>query len=144
MRGRSRRKEGRRKKIPYPEGGNEEVWSELLSAIAEYEKRTMGDRKHWCTSPLSSRRPVPPCLFTSLALLVLAVDPAYHRRGIGKAIVSDGIKRARAQGLPLFVSASQTGKLLYKGLGFEVKFDPIITSANIRATMMTKESDRAE
>jgi hypothetical protein len=41
---------GEKEKIPYPEGGNEDVWNELLLTIAEYEKRTIGDRKHWCTS----------------------------------------------------------------------------------------------
>jgi GNAT superfamily N-acetyltransferase len=130
---------GEKEKIPYPEGGNEEVWNGFLSANDEYEKRIMGDRKHWCTPPL------PSCVSYLLAhllpsgLLILVVDPAHHRRGIGKALVSDGIKRAHAQGLPLFVSASQTGKLLYKSLGFEVKYEPIITSANIQNTMMAKD-----
>jgi predicted N-acetyltransferase YhbS len=70
---------------------------------------------------------------------MLVVDPAFQRRGIGKALVSDGIQRAHAQGLPIFLSGSPTGVFLYGHLGFEVKATPKFTSAEIVATIMVKE-----
>jgi hypothetical protein len=51
----------------------------------------------------------------------------------------DGIDRAHANGLPLFVSASPHGSLLYKSLGFQIMEAPQITQAKVVQTMLVKE-----
>jgi predicted N-acetyltransferase YhbS len=74
-----------------------------------------------------------------IALLLLVVDPAFQRRGVGKLIVQDGIDRAHASGYPLFVSGSPGGSLLYQSLGFELKESPKITQAKVVQAMLVKE-----
>jgi hypothetical protein len=39
--------------IPNPKGMREDVLDELFTASRAYEKKYLGDRPHWCTSPLS-------------------------------------------------------------------------------------------
>jgi GNAT superfamily N-acetyltransferase len=72
-------------------------------------------------------------------LLILVVDPAFQRRGLGKLLLQDGLERAHRAGFPVFLSASPKGVPLYKSLGFEVKSAPELTKAKILATMMVKE-----
>lgn len=50
---------------------------------------------------------------------VLAVDPAHHRRGIGSTLLSVGLERAHADGLPAFLETATADNVrLYERHGF--------------------------
>ncbi|KAL1845319.1 hypothetical protein VTK73DRAFT_688 [Phialemonium thermophilum] len=53
-------------------------------------------------------------------LQVLAVDPKFHRRGVGKALVQWGVEHAFRAGRDVQLTASPAGRLLYLSQGFEV------------------------
>jgi predicted N-acetyltransferase YhbS len=74
----------------------------------------------------------------SIDLVILVVDPAWQRRGVGKTLVQDGIQRAQKDGLPIFLSGSPKGVALYKHLGFEVRAFHELTDAKIPATFFEK------
>jgi predicted N-acetyltransferase YhbS len=67
------------------------------------------------------------------------VDPVFQRRGVGALLVQDGIDRAHAAGLPLFVCGSSSGARLYERLGFVTKETPAITRAKIPMAMLVKD-----
>ena len=50
----------------------------------------------------------------------VAVDPSFHRRGIGARMMRWGLERAEKEGVPILLIGSQKGILLYEKLGFEV------------------------
>ncbi|KAJ9150121.1 Acyl-CoA N-acyltransferase [Coniochaeta hoffmannii] len=52
-------------------------------------------------------------------LVILAVDPAYQGRGVGKILVQWGIDKAKAQGKGIFLSATPAGKPFYKRMGLQ-------------------------
>jgi len=52
-------------------------------------------------------------------LNVLAVDPAYHRKGIGAMHLKWGLDQADELGVPAFLEASPYGQPLYARWGFE-------------------------
>ncbi|KAB5542472.1 acyl-CoA N-acyltransferase [Coniochaeta sp. 2T2.1] len=52
-------------------------------------------------------------------LIILAVDPAYQGRGVGKMLVQWGVDQAKAQGKGLFLSATPAGKPFYERIGLE-------------------------
>ncbi|KAJ8057796.1 hypothetical protein OCU04_013267 [Sclerotinia nivalis] len=53
------------------------------------------------------------------ALDILAVDPAYQRRGAGRLLVKWGIAIADELGYVAIVEASDAGRSLYESEGFE-------------------------
>jgi predicted N-acetyltransferase YhbS len=61
------------------------------------------------------------CIFGKIVLSFLAVDPSAQRTGAGTALVRWGTKRADADGLPIFLSASLVAAPLYERLGWETK-----------------------
>jgi ribosomal protein S18 acetylase RimI-like enzyme len=71
--------------------------------------------------------------------MCLVIHPDYQRRGLGKLLVSDGVRRAHALGLPVILTASPAGQFLYSALGFEVRDFPIMTSAKIQLPIMVCE-----
>ncbi|KAH8904668.1 acyl-CoA N-acyltransferase [Coniochaeta sp. PMI_546] len=52
-------------------------------------------------------------------LIILAVDPEYQGRGVGRMLVQWGIEQAKAQGKGLFLSATPAGKPFYSRLGLK-------------------------
>jgi len=54
-------------------------------------------------------------------LQLLATDPDHQRKGLGKALLEHGLKRADQQGMPCYMLASTLGKPLYEKHGFVVK-----------------------
>ena len=52
-------------------------------------------------------------------LLLLAVDPEYQGRGVGRMFVQWGIDNAKAEGKGLYLSATPAGKPFYSRLGLE-------------------------
>jgi predicted N-acetyltransferase YhbS len=71
--------------------------------------------------------------------MLLVVDPTFHRRGLGSLLVSDGIKRAHALGLPVILTASPAGQRMYPTLGFKVLDTPTMSSAKLQLPIMIKE-----
>lgn len=53
-----------------------------------------------------------------LELADCAADPLYHRRGAGKALLEYGLEKAREANVPITLTASPMGRLLYLRLGF--------------------------
>jgi len=57
----------------------------------------------------------------SLDICRLVVDPAFHRRGIGRALVEAVIALSRKQPLTVSTgSANAPARSLYEGLGFDL------------------------
>ncbi|KAK4180462.1 acyl-CoA N-acyltransferase [Triangularia setosa] len=52
-------------------------------------------------------------------LMILGVDPAQKRRGIGKMLVNYGLEQAAKEKRDAFLIATPEGKYLYSSLGFE-------------------------
>ncbi|KAL2866132.1 GNAT family N-acetyltransferase [Aspergillus lucknowensis] len=50
---------------------------------------------------------------------VMLVHPEYQRRGVGSALLNWGIQESKRLELPLFVEASEDGRLLYERSGFQ-------------------------
>jgi GNAT superfamily N-acetyltransferase len=128
----------KREKVPLPKGADKMMWNDFFESIQNHERRIMEGRKHWGMSPTLCSGSWPSAASITV-LFILVVDPDFQRRGIGKALVSDGVQKAHAQGLPLFICASPKGVFLYKSLGFEVKDTPKVTGAEIVANMMVNE-----
>jgi GNAT superfamily N-acetyltransferase len=127
--------------VEVPKGARADIWNEFVAASYAYEQKYMGDRRHWstsirCTPGFSHLADLTSCY---VALILLVIDPAYQRRGVGRLLTQDGIVRAHADGFPLFVSASPPGAKLYQSLGFELKATPQITQANVTHRMLVKE-----
>lgn len=55
-----------------------------------------------------------------ITLTSLAVDPSFHRRGIGARLMRWGLERAETEGCPIVLIATSKGAGLYAKMGFEV------------------------
>jgi GNAT superfamily N-acetyltransferase len=53
-----------------------------------------------------------------MELADLACDPAYQRRGAGRALTEWGLREARGRKLPVMLTASPMGREVYRKLGF--------------------------
>jgi predicted N-acetyltransferase YhbS len=76
------------------------------------------------------------------ALSILVIHPDHQRRGLGTMLVSDGCKRAHAQGLPVLLTASPKGAKLYPSLGFQTLAAPVVSSAKLQQPIMVFEPPR--
>lgn len=50
--------------------------------------------------------------------MLLAIDPAQQRRGIGKILVRHGLELAAKDGKDVYLVATPAGRGLYQSLGF--------------------------
>ena len=72
-----------------------------------------------------------------IRLAVLAVDPRFHRRGVGRRLLRWGMNRADEEAVQLGLIASPAGRRLYDSVGFrdvgvlEIEGCPITESAHI-------------
>lgn len=57
---------------------------------------------------------------TDYFMAILAVHPAYQRRGIGEKLLLPGLQSADEMGARAYVQASEAGRGLYSRLGWEV------------------------
>ncbi|KAI5203137.1 acyl-CoA N-acyltransferase [Aureobasidium subglaciale] len=53
-----------------------------------------------------------------LYLKVLAIDPAYQRRGVGSLLLDDGLQVADRVGIKAYLEATEVGRPLYQRKGF--------------------------
>jgi ribosomal protein S18 acetylase RimI-like enzyme len=69
-----------------------------------------------------------------ISLSSIAVDPAFHHRGIGARVMRWGVERAEREGCPIILVASSEGYRLYEKLGFETY--GVITVREVRGLVM--------
>ena len=62
-------------------------------------------------------------------MAILTVVPEVQRRGIGSALLREGLKEADRRGLPAFIEASPAGLGLYKKFGWE---EMLKTTVNLK------------
>ena len=62
-------------------------------------------------------------------MAILTVIPEAQRRGVGSALLREGLKEADRRGLPSFIEASPAGLGLYKKFGWEEKLK---TTVNLK------------
>lgn len=55
-----------------------------------------------------------------MTLQLMAIEPKFHRKGVGSLLMRHGLEKADAMGLPVYVAAGTDGKALYERFGFEV------------------------
>ncbi|KAK9422937.1 hypothetical protein SUNI508_04604 [Seiridium unicorne] len=76
---------------------------------------------------------------------VIAVHPAYQRRGVGRALIEWGIDLCDRSGLPIYLESSPTTMPLYKKMGFVILKEKIVhkkdilgTEADIEVSLMVR------
>lgn len=62
-------------------------------------------------------------------MAILTVMPEVQRRGVGSALLREGLREADRRGLPAFIEASPSGLGLYKKFGWEEKLK---TTVNLK------------
>jgi ribosomal protein S18 acetylase RimI-like enzyme len=73
---------------------------------------------------------------------LLATDPKYQRRGIGKKLVEFGREMARKENVPVTLEASVVGRGLYLKIGFKiVNYMELSEAAGIAAVQMVWEPE---
>ncbi|KAL1836474.1 hypothetical protein VTJ49DRAFT_5088 [Mycothermus thermophilus] len=75
-------------------------------------------------------------------LMMIAVDPKHHRRGIGKMLVQYGLDQAVKDGVDVYLIASPAGRLLYESLGFEQMREPVTLGATPHYSMIWKNPNK--
>lgn len=70
-----------------------------------------------CFSLTSSDEPLT-LTWVSLDLMLLAVEPSYHRRGIGKMLLQHGLDLVVRDEKDAFLIATPGGRGLYQKMGF--------------------------
>ncbi len=72
-------------------------------------------------------------------LWILATDPAHQGKGVGRALLEDGLTRADADGLPVYLETLQESNVrYYTKFGFEI-VEEIPLEAGLRAWAMVRQ-----
>ncbi|KAL2269272.1 hypothetical protein VTJ83DRAFT_1456 [Remersonia thermophila] len=101
---------------------DQDALREMMRVIDEETKRALGPDGHskmWY-------------------LMMIAVDPKHHRRGIGKMLVQYGIDQAVKDGVDIYLIASPDGRFLYKSLGFEEMRETVTLGSTPHYSMIWK------
>jgi GNAT superfamily N-acetyltransferase len=73
-------------------------------------------------------------------LLILGVEPEYQGKGIGTSLITPGLARADAEGLPCYLETSKERNLpFYQRHGFEVRQEDDIPGGGPKVWMMVRE-----
>ncbi|KAL6232789.1 hypothetical protein BDW75DRAFT_216798 [Aspergillus navahoensis] len=87
-----------KEKVEWPSSSDRELCESFFSGVERERKTAIGDQPHYC-------------------LQMLAVDPAFSRRGLGARLLEWGLNRADEKQLTTFISASPAGRGLYEKHG---------------------------
>ncbi|KAL4903142.1 hypothetical protein BDW74DRAFT_180013 [Aspergillus multicolor] len=85
-------------KVQWPSSCDAELCNSFFAGVVRERKTAIGEQPHYC-------------------LHLLAVDPAFGRRGLGEKLLKWGLDRADERGLVTFISASPAGRGLYEKHG---------------------------
>lgn len=87
----------------------------MLAILAEHAPETVLNDMGGLMEQMAAAHPAEPCWY----LPIIGVDPAFHSRGIGSALLSYAIARADAEGLPAYLESSNPRNIsLYERHGF--------------------------
>lgn len=89
-----------KKKTRFPEGVQEDLAIRFFGTLGEIQKRLIDPSQTWVLS-------------------LLAVDPAYQRRGLGTVVLKYMLEQVNASGNKAYLEAMPAGHGLYKKLGWE-------------------------
>ncbi|OTB08662.1 hypothetical protein M426DRAFT_316675 [Hypoxylon sp. CI-4A] len=87
--------------IPWLEGKEKEKCEGVLNPMWDMRDKLFGKRHQY------------------IYLSVIAVDPEYQRRGIGRLLMLWGVDIAEKLQIPIYTEASESGYRLYENVGFE-------------------------
>lgn len=106
------------------------VFEELKSILKEDHKASFGDRELkdvWRLSPLPISLHILLHMTSNavnrwypLDLDMIGVDPLHQRRGIGKALLTWGMRQATKAGRDCYLMATPQGRPLYEAFGWEI------------------------
>jgi GNAT superfamily N-acetyltransferase len=79
---------------PIPAGTNIELMTWFSARMRDERRKVLGGKRH-------------------VRMAALAVDPEYHRKGVGGKLLEVGLRQCDEEELACWIDASQTGKGLY-------------------------------
>jgi len=89
------------KEVPWPKDGNPELAAAFFGGLQKKNREIMGDRPHWL-------------------LHLIMVLPEHQGKGLSTQLMNWGLKRAREDGLPIYLDATPRAKAVYERFGFKV------------------------
>jgi len=110
-----------------PSGMDKRASEEILEVVHNQEARILGESASdtWSEFRVLVYPEIRPDKILQVCLL-LAVHPAYHRRGLGTRVLRWGLDQAAAEGKRAFVTSSKKGRDLYVSQGMrEVGVDVV-------------------
>lgn len=128
--------------IDWLKGSEKERAQKFIFPFWEKKEELLGGKEHVCKFYISQ-----PCglKLTSSDCHVIAVEPQYQRKGIGKLLMKWGIDMAEQLSVPLYLEATDRSIGLYKKLDFEkldqgVILSPFVTkkAEDIEAPLMIR------
>ncbi|KAE8371869.1 acyl-CoA N-acyltransferase [Aspergillus bertholletiae] len=87
---------------PWPESCDATFCERFFGRNHERQVETMGGKRYYYVD-------------------VLGTHPAARRKGVATMMMNWGLERARQEGVEVYLSSTQAGKLVYEKLGFEVR-----------------------
>lgn len=98
------------------EGVVEEEWSKMFGG-STYRAEVMDGKPHWWVrcSPLAESRANNGVRYIG----PLWVLPGYQGRGVGTALLKEGMDKSDASGEAIYLEASDDGRPVYESLGFK-------------------------
>jgi len=130
-----------------PSSLDQAALDELVSGIDKACEKALGKDAHkdmWCKctrSPFGSKSRFELTVMIE-DVLILAVDPSHHRRGVGKMLLQWGLDQARSKGQDVFLAATEVGKFLYTSAGFK-DLEDTYEVIGLKHTTMVWEAPKA-
>ena len=110
----------------FPPNGDQDLCQRFFSAMDRNREKYMSSRLHYCNYAFLLSRFVRciqvqcPVANIIADLEIIATHPAHEGRGFASLLLRWGLQKADDEGLPVFLSASPTGRVVYERRGFRV------------------------